>query len=106
MALALYGCAAFAGGTATGLIQRIDQPARATPGSAPVMFLIMSVSISGTPPCNAAGRFVIDLSTTEGLEAGRLAQLLYALNRNARVSGTGLCDVYGGTETVLEVDGL
>jgi len=56
----------------------------------------------GGPPCAVAvGRFVVNGSTPAGKAMVAAIYTAYATNSRVNIVGTGTCDVWGDTETIL-----
>lgn len=93
-------------GTVSGTVELIEQIIGTEEnGGKPFMLVrVIGTVSSPSPACNSSNRFAIDLSSTSGQEAARIAQLLYVTRRQGRISGNGTCDLYSNSETANEVD--
>lgn len=55
---------------------------------------------TGAPACATTGRWAVDVSTPQGQSLWSEVLLAYSQNKTVNIAGTGLCSVWGDSETV------
>jgi hypothetical protein len=68
-----------------------------------VLFSVSGPARSGVPSCaqNFPSRWAIDASTISGQSASQLIQMAYLQHLQVYATGSGVCSIWGDTETVL-----
>ena len=99
--LLLGGVEAQAGGASNVTITRIEAEPQGH------FFLYLSSNISGSPTCITlpadANVFVVDGTTAGGKVVISLVQVAYSLGKTVTMSGSNLCDVHAGVETIADI---
>ena len=99
--LLLGGIEARAGGASNVTITQIEAEPQGH------FFLYLSSNISSSPACvtlpNDANIFVVDGTTAGGKVVISVAQIAYALGKTVTMSGSNLCDVHTGIETIADI---
>ncbi len=100
--LLLGGVEARAGGASNVTITKIGAEPQGN------FFFYLSSNISGSPACvvdpaTYGNIFVVDGTTPGGKVVISMVQVAYALGKTVTMSGSNLCDVHAGVETIAEI---
>lgn len=93
---------AFASGQVTNVPINFASVTQAASGTTSAFFVYLSVVIGGTPPACATQntRFVVDLSTPAGQATMAAILAAHLTGQTLDITGRGVCDVWGDTETI------